>query len=144
MSDEFEGLRTQGEINRILEETSDEELEVRFIAYQQTRLERTKRALLRDHASIQEEERQWGEGDHYVPQDPEDVMVHIRAEEVDAVLDSQLMRRLRLVQRALEKIEEGTYGVCDATGERIPRDRLRAVPEAVYTIEVQRTLERDM
>jgi hypothetical protein len=35
------------------------------------------------------------------------------------------------------------YGVCDATGERIARDRLRAVPEAVYTIDAQRTLERD-
>jgi len=51
---------------------------------------------------------------------------------VDTVLDRRLMRRLGLVERALEKIDEGTYGICDATGKRIPKGRLQAVPEAVY------------
>ncbi len=145
MSDtfEFEGLRTQGEVNRLLGETLGEELDEEFVARQRTRLEDMRRALLRGHAGIQEEGRQWGEGDHYAPQDPEDVRAHILAEEVDTVLDRRLMRRLGLVERALEKIDEGTYGVCDATGERIPRGRLQAVPEAVYTIEAQRTLERE-
>jgi DnaK suppressor protein len=41
------------------------------------------------------------------------------------------------VQRALQKIEEGTYGLCDATGEPILRERLEAVPEAIYTLEAQ-------
>jgi DnaK suppressor protein len=71
------------------------------------------------------------------------VRAHIPAEEVDIVLDRRLMRRLGLVERALAKIGEETYGLCDATGERIPRGRLEAVPEAVYTIEAQRALERE-
>lgn len=132
-----EGLRAQGEVNRILGETLDEE----FIARQRARLEEMRRALLRGRAGIKEEERRWG--DHYAPQDPEDVRAHILAEEVDTVLDRRLMRRLGLVERALAKIGEGTYGLCDATGERIPRGRLEAVPEAVYTIEAQRALERE-
>jgi DnaK suppressor protein len=45
------------------------------------------------------------------------------------------------VRRALQKIEEGTYGICDATGEPIPRGRLEAVPEAIYTLEAQKRLE---
>lgn len=137
MYDMSEGLRAQGEVNRILGETLDEE----FVARQRARLEEMRRALLRGRAGIKEEERRWG--DHYAPQDPEDVRAHILAEEVDTVLDRRLMRRLGLVERALAKIGEGTYGLCDATGERIPRGRLEAVPEAVYTIEAQRALERE-
>ena len=137
MYDMSEGLRAQGEVNRILGETLDEE----FVARQRARLEEVRRALLRGRAGIREEERRWG--DHYAPQDPEDVRAHILAEEVDTVLDRRLMRRLGLVERALAKIGEGTYGLCDATGERIPRGRLEAVPEAVYTIEAQRALERE-
>jgi DnaK suppressor protein len=141
MYDTFEGLRAQGEVNRILGDTLDEELDEEFVARQRARLEEMRRALLRGRAGIREEGRSWG--DHYAPQDPEDVRAHILAEEVDTVLDRWLMRRLGLVERALAKIGEGTYGLCDATGERIPRGRLEAVPEAVYTIEAQRALERE-
>lgn len=135
MYDTFEGLSAQAEVNRIL----DEELDERFVARQRARLEEMRRALLRGRAGIREEERRWG--DHYAPQAPEDVRAHILAEEADTILDRRLMRRL--VERALAKIEEGTYGLCDATGECIPRGRLEAVPEAIYTTEAQRALERE-
>jgi DnaK suppressor protein len=42
-------------------------------------------------------------------------------------------QRLRDIERALQKIEDGTYGLSDASGEAIPRERLDAVPEAIYT-----------
>ena len=42
--------------------------------------------------------------------------------------------RLRDVERALQKIEDGTYGLSDASGESIPLERLEAVPEALYTV----------
>ena len=100
-----------------------------------------RRALLRGRAGIREEERRWG--DHYSPQDPEDVRAHILAEEVDTVLDRRLMRRLGLVERALAKIGEGTYGLGAARGALTPGGRLEAVPEAVYTVEAQRALERE-
>lgn len=35
------------------------------------------------------------------------------------------------VDRALEKLQEGSYGVCDACGGPIARARLDAVPESV-------------
>jgi len=44
-------------------------------------------------------------------------MAHILAEELDTALERQLMRQLRIVERALEKIEEGTYSIGNATGE---------------------------
>ncbi len=38
------------------------------------------------------------------------------------------------VERALAKLEAGTYGVSEATGEPIPRERLEAVPWARGTV----------
>ncbi|MCB0866332.1 MAG: TraR/DksA C4-type zinc finger protein [Solirubrobacterales bacterium] len=36
--------------------------------------------------------------------------------------------------RALEKLDEGTYGVCDGCGERIPAGRLHAAPESALCV----------
>lgn len=41
--------------------------------------------------------------------------------------------RLPIIERALKKIEDGTYGFSDVSGRPIPRDRLEAVPEAICT-----------
>lgn len=48
---------------------------------------------------------------------------------------------LRDIDEALQRIQDGTYGVCEAAGERIPRDRLRALPWTRYCIECARSLE---
>ena len=45
--------------------------------------------------------------------------------------------RLRNVARALQKIAEGTYGLSDGSGAPIPRERLEASPEALYTLKEQ-------
>ena len=42
---------------------------------------------------------------------------------------------IRQIDRALEKIEEGTYGICDITKEKIPIKRLEAIPYATMTVE---------
>lgn len=39
------------------------------------------------------------------------------------------------IVRALEKIEEGSYGVCDRCGEPIPAGRLDVAPESVFCVE---------
>jgi DnaK suppressor protein len=39
-------------------------------------------------------------------------------------------------------VEEGSYGICEDTGEEIPRGRLEAVPEAIRTVEAQQRFER--
>ena len=44
----------------------------------------------------------------------------------------------RRVTRALEKIEDGTYGTCDSCGQPIPAGRLRAVPQSVLCVECAR------
>jgi DnaK suppressor protein len=49
---------------------------------------------------------------------------------------------LRQIDRALEKIEEGTYGICDVSGEVIPIKRLEAVPYATMTVAAQEKYEK--
>lgn len=51
---------------------------------------------------------------------------------------------LRQIERALEKIEEGTYGICDISGEEIPRARLDAVPYAIMTVKAQDQMEKGL
>lgn len=49
---------------------------------------------------------------------------------------------LREIQEALLRVENGTYGVCQGTGNPIPRVRLEAVPWAKYTREYAEALEQ--
>jgi DnaK suppressor protein len=46
------------------------------------------------------------------------------------------------VERALEKIAEGTYGVCESCGKPIEAARLRALPYATLCISCKRAEER--
>jgi len=52
------------------------------------------------------------------------------------------VNRLERVDRALEKIDEGTYGLSDISGTPIPRERLQAFPEALFTLEEEAQREQ--
>ena len=69
------------------------------------------------------------------------------AQELDALErdDNVVVRHvgtLERIDRALQKIEEGTYGLSEISGEPIPRERLEAVPEALYTLSEESLRER--
>ena len=49
--------------------------------------------------------------------------------------------RLAQVERALKKIEEGSYGLSDVSGHPIPKERLDAIPEAINTLSEQQAGE---
>jgi len=49
---------------------------------------------------------------------------------------------LREIDEALARIENGTYGICLATGRPISKARLKAKPWAKYCIEYAKRLER--
>jgi RNA polymerase-binding protein DksA len=50
---------------------------------------------------------------------------------------------LQEIEAALQRIDNGTYGVCEETGKPIPEDRLKAIPWTRYSKEVQERLERN-
>jgi DnaK suppressor protein len=46
-----------------------------------------------------------------------------------------LETNLARTERALAKLDEGTYGICDACGESIPPKRLQAMPDSVLCVD---------
>jgi DnaK suppressor protein len=51
-------------------------------------------------------------------------------DEVLQALDDEGRRELFEIRSALARIDAGTYGICEVTGERIPEARLRLIPYA--------------
>ena len=51
-------------------------------------------------------------------------------EEVLEDLGAAGLQEIRMIEAALDRIKQGTYGICAACGEAIPEERLDAVPQA--------------
>ncbi|MDH3591618.1 MAG: TraR/DksA family transcriptional regulator [Planctomycetota bacterium] len=45
------------------------------------------------------------------------------------------------IDRAILRLDDGTYGICEGTGEPIGRARLEAIPYTRYSVEYQRKIE---
>jgi DnaK suppressor protein len=58
-------------------------------------------------------------------------------------LVSNEQEALNEVEEAILRIREGTYGVCEVTGETISKERLAAVPFARYSVEGQAEFEKN-
>jgi DnaK suppressor protein len=115
-----------------------------FIESQKQRLIGLREELGGVRDGLSEDERELeGQGDDFTETDSGDMSQSIFDREMDASVGEQIERRLREVERALQKIEEGTYGICEDTGETIPRGRLEAVPEAIRTVEAQQRFETE-
>lgn len=57
---------------------------------------------------------------------------------------SQEQDALYEIEQALKRIETGTYGVCEMSGEQIPAARLEAIPYARFTASCQENMEKEM
>jgi DnaK suppressor protein len=62
--------------------------------------------------------------------------------ELELILDDRETSELRVIDAALERIEEGVYGVCSDCGSAIPEARLHIAPEAQRCIACQGTYEQ--
>ncbi len=51
---------------------------------------------------------------------------------------------IKQIERALAKVEENTYGICDLSGQEIPIARLEAIPYANMTVQSQAKTEQGM
>ncbi|MGC9521297.1 MAG: TraR/DksA family transcriptional regulator [Anaerolineae bacterium] len=66
-----------------------------------------------------------------------DVGTEVFEQERDIGLARQLQLSYQRVRDALEKFEDGTYGICESCGVRIELARLEVVPETRYCLECQ-------
>jgi RNA polymerase-binding protein DksA len=77
--------------------------------------------------------------------DPKD-MADIASDDIDRkmieAIGSQDLKRLRLIDSALTRIQQGKYGLCMKCGKRIPQERLEAIPYALMCIACKTADER--
>ncbi len=63
--------------------------------------------------------------------------------ERDLSILEQVEAELNDVEHALRRLEEGTYGTCEACGRPINEDRLEALPATRFCIDDQAVAERE-
>lgn len=112
-----------------------------FIEEQRQRLLELRKQLLGDEESQLASERayQREHGDEPA-EDEERAQTQSRVEVTQALHDVD-RRRLANIERALQKIAEGSYGRSDLSGKPIPPERLEATPEAILTVAEERHQE---
>ncbi|MFK4441770.1 DnaK suppressor protein [Caballeronia udeis] len=108
-----------------------------FITQQRTRLEALRRQLLGGEEDTFANERTAQEQHGDEAEELEDEAQGAAQQEVNQALHDVNDQRISDIERALQKIAEGTYGFSDASGDPIPKARLEATPEAIFTLEEQ-------
>ena len=77
--------------------------------------------------------------------DPKD-LVDSASDDIDRkmfeAIGTQDMKRIKLIDSALTRIQQGKYGLCIHCGKRIPQERLEAIPYALMCIECKSAEER--
>ena len=63
--------------------------------------------------------------------------IHVELEEL-----KRQRGQITLIEKALDRINDGSYGYCEVTGERIGLKRLEILPVATLSVEAQELLER--
>jgi DnaK suppressor protein len=108
-----------------------------FIAQQRKRLLALRQQLLggEENRTVdqRDDEEQYGDEAHEFEDDAQD----LAQDEITQGLHDVNDQRIADIQRALQKIDEGTYGLSDESGEPIPQERLEVLPEAIYTVAEQ-------
>jgi DnaK suppressor protein len=119
---------------------SHADLDREFIDEQRRRLETLREQARSTRAGAGREEqqlqREWDE-----PQDLADRSSHRSGRDLEDTVERVEAYRQDEIERALAKIDEGTYGLSDVSGGPIPRERLQAKPEAIRTVEEEEAAE---
>jgi DnaK suppressor protein len=123
------------------ETMSDQHSNHAFLQRQRKRLEELRHQLQRAEATVAQERSRRADQGREAREIEEDAQ-DLAEREIDEAVHRYDDRRLRAVERALQKIQEGTYGLSDVSGKPIPRARLKAIPEALLTVEEEAQAEK--
>ncbi len=93
------------------------------------------RADYRGEEASDSEEQESGELSDVDPNDPADEASNLFDRERMMAATDNMGRILGKIERALQKMDEGTYGLSDIDGVLIPIERLEALPYALTTVE---------
>ena len=117
---------------------NEEFMNPKQVAYFRRRLEETRAGLQEELAASQTSEfddgsREGDQTDHASAESEREFMVQNR---------ERVQMLLRQTERALARIENGTYGYCDDTGEPIDLKRLMAQPATSLSVSAQEAREK--
>jgi len=77
--------------------------------------------------------------------DPKD-LADVASDDIDRkmieAIGSQELKRLRMIDSALTRIQQGKYGLCIKCSKKIPHPRLEAIPYALMCVECKTVDER--
>jgi DnaK suppressor protein len=113
----------------------------KFIERQRAQLTNLRASLLDAKQAKEQEEADINAQSTGEALESEDDAQRLTMLELDGNLVVRDLERLTRIERALKKIDEGTYGFSDASGDPIPVERLEAVPEAIFTVAEQELRE---
>ena len=112
------------------------------------------RDRLIEEMSRLEEEREYlrrsaSDMDGNLPEDAEgdddtvDLASSLMDKEMDMGVEEEIEETLSSIEHAFQKIDDGTYGICDVSGVPIPKGRLELLPWAALTAQMQAMAEGD-
>jgi RNA polymerase-binding protein DksA len=115
--------------------------------------ERFKKLLLQQKSNLEKQYRDLEEGNLHASQSDFSGEMPFEEEyaasgtttferERDLSLSENVKDILKRVDEALDRIENGNYGVCEMCGQSIPEERLRALPYANLCIECRQKEEK--
>ncbi|MBE0596532.1 MAG: TraR/DksA family transcriptional regulator [Desulfuromonadales bacterium] len=110
-------------------------------------MEAIRKQLLQDRESLLMEIRQKKAEaaalvDSGVP-DPGDMSMNISLTDFLHLLSDNHRERIMLIDEALRRLDEGSYGTCERCGEPIPMKRLEVQPFTPFCVECKEDAERE-
>jgi DnaK suppressor protein len=114
-------------------------LDTAFLSRQKRRLTELRQQVLQVRRGEESAEASANADTRDQAREYEDDAQKLAALELEGNLEAADDDRLSNIERALQKIEDGTYGLSDASGAPIPMERLEAAPDALYTLAEQKS-----
>jgi RNA polymerase-binding transcription factor len=112
----------------------------KFLAKVRENLNEMRSRLLHGMESDMKAER---EGNKDEGMDTYDLASEERDREINFILSDREHEKIRQIDEALERLSEGTYGVCESCGLEIGEERLQAMPFTRLCRDCQQEQERE-
>lgn len=103
--------------------------------------EEIRKKLLQERTQLLAHAAESGPPRHMNP-DRDDLVQDYVALEQDIALQAIEREQLNRINSALQRIEDGTYGICTSCGRAIPGERLQVLPYATLCVSCQSQQEK--
>jgi DnaK suppressor protein len=121
----------------------DSEVARQRLDEERVRLEETKATFDDEHLRDESEDDSISELSS-IDQHPADIGSETFEREKDLSILEQVEAELADVEHALRRLEDGTYGICEACGQPIDEARLEALPAARFCLNDQAAAEQEL